>query len=201
MPMQKLTKKLAQKLLKVGGESRGVTIKTDWEFVLREKGEESLRKLEKKMAEVGCPLKYEEIKAMDFYPLGYDAVSILAIKEILDLDEKGVERLGRAAVKFSLLLKIFMRYFASVQLLAKQAPEMWRKHYTVGDLEVAEVNEKERYAVLRLKNFLVHPTLCLSFKGYFSKILEMATNAPAICEETSCAFRGDNYHEFLIKWK
>ena len=63
-----------------------------------------------------------------------------------------------------------------------------------------EFDEKEKYAILRLSNFEVHPIYCTVFKGYFSKVAEMIVNLPVKCEETKCAFLGDDCHEFLLKW-
>jgi len=198
---QESTKELAQKLMKIKGETRGVTLKSDREVILRKKGKEGLSKLETMMAELGFPIKYEEIRTMDFYPIGLDVLSVLTIKEVFNLDEKQLEELGATAVKFSLFLKIWMRYFFSIRLLAKEAPKMWRRHYTVGELEVSETNEKEKYAVLKLKNFALHPAYCVTLRGYFSKILQIAVKSPVICEEIKCTFKGDEYHEYLIKWK
>ena len=43
--------------MKVKGEVRGAGLKVDWEFILREKGEEGLKRVEDRMAELGFPLK------------------------------------------------------------------------------------------------------------------------------------------------
>ncbi len=198
--MQELTKEFAKKLMETEGEARGVNLKTDWEVVLSKYGQEGLKKLEAKMAEMGYPIKYNEIETMNFYPAGLDALSVLSIKEVFDLNDQELKELGAAAVKFSLFLKILIRYFPSLNLLAKEAPKMWRKHYSIGDLEIVETNEEERRAVLRIKNFGFHPAQCANLQGYFSKILQMAVKAPTTCEETKCTFRGDAYHEFVIKW-
>lgn len=197
---EKLTKELAKKIMATKGEARGITIKSDWEVILKEKGQAALKKLEAKMAELGYPLKYREIKTMDFYPIGLDAISTLAIKEVFGLTDKEAEEIGAKAVKFSLFLKIIMKYFFSPRLLVKEAPKMWRKHYTVGDLAVSKFNQKERYAVITLKNLAIHPSFCTALKGYFARIVQMTVGMPAACQETKCVFRGDSYHQFLIKW-
>lgn len=198
--MKQLTKELAQKLMEVKGEARGMTLKTDWQFILLKEGKEGLKKLEDRMAELGVPIKYKEIKSMDFYPIGLDVISMLAIKELFHFDEKDFEEMGGSAIKFSLILKIFMKYFVPLRSIANQVPKMWREHYTIGDLEMPEFSEGEKYIILRLKNFRVHPIYCISTKGYFSKIAEMLVKSSVDCEETKCVFRGDEYHEFLLKW-
>ena len=59
---QKLTKELAKELIKIKGEARGETLKVDWEYVLQKEGEKGLKRLETKMAELGFPIKYKEIR-------------------------------------------------------------------------------------------------------------------------------------------
>jgi hypothetical protein len=198
---EKLTKELAEKLMKIEGECRGATIKTDWDFVFHEKGQKELETIEAKMAEVGYPLKYNEIKTMDFYPIGLDVISMLAIKEILNFSKEEVIKMGASAFKFSFFLKVFMRHFIFPRLFAKEVPKAWRKHYTIGELTLIRLDEKEKYGILRLENFNVHPLNCYILIGYFSKILKMVVGTPVTCQETKCFFRGDEFHEFLIKWK
>lgn len=186
--------------MQIKGESRGVTLKVDWEYILQEKGEKGLRKLEAKMAELGYPLKYKEIKPMHFYPIGMDVLSMLAIKELFNYDEKKLEEMGGSVVKFSLFLKVVLKYFLSIRAFAKEVPKMWRRHYTIGDFKAVEINEKKKYVILRLENFQTHAIFCPIIRGYLAKVLGMAVKSSASCKETKCAFKGDEYHEFLLKW-
>lgn len=195
-----VTKKQVEKLMQIKGGARGMAFKVDYEFVLEEKGEEGLKKVEDRMAELGLPLKYKEIRSMDFYPIGLSAIFLLSIKEVFNFNEKDLERWGRSVVKFSLIMKIFMKYFASLQLVAKQIPNIFREHYTIGALEMPEFSEEKRYVILKLRNFHITPVHCSIYRGYFAKTGEMVVKAPVTCKETKCMFRGDPYHEFLLKW-
>ncbi|MBM3258059.1 MAG: hypothetical protein FJZ05_02520, partial [Candidatus Nealsonbacteria bacterium] len=78
------TKEAAQRLSKISGEVRGVAFKTDMEFVLKEKGKGGLKKVEDELKRIGFPIKYEEIKVMDFYPIGLRVISLMAIKEVFN---------------------------------------------------------------------------------------------------------------------
>lgn len=197
--MEKLTKAKAQEIMKTPGEARGVGLKSDWEYIKQTKGEKGLRKLEAKMTSLGYPVKYEEIKTMDFYPIGQDIISMLSIKEVFNFSDKDMEKLGSNAPKFSILLKTFMKYFASIAMVLKEAPKTWRAHYTIGDIE-SEFDGENKQAILRLKNFKTHPIHCSVLKGYFSKILEMVTGFPVKTIESKCLYNGDKYHEWVIKW-
>jgi len=199
MKKEIINKKITDELMKIKGEARGIIFKTDGEYILREKGREALEKVEKEMARLGHPIRYEQIQGMAFYPIGLRALSLIVIKKILDFNKKEIEQMGRAAPKASLIMKFFMKYFVSIKILAKQAPKMWKEHYTVGELD-AEVHEKEKCITLRLKGLNLHPLFCIYLAGYFATTAQMTVKGPVVPEETKCTFKGDKYHEFLLKW-
>jgi len=196
-----LTKQEADKLIKIRGESRGVNIKIDLDYVLEKQGKPGLKKVEAKMTELGYPIKYKDIKQMGFYPLGLEAVVLLCIRDILNLDEEGVEKMGAAVVKFSIFMKILMKYFGSLSFVAKEVPKNWKEHYTVGSLEMTDFKEgKNGYAILRQKNFKIHPVYCAIHRGYFKKVAQMVVKSTVSCEETKNVFKGDKYNEFVLTW-
>lgn len=200
---QILDKKVIQDLMKIEGEARGVVFKTDAEYILKEKGEDGLKKLELEFAKLGFSIKFKEIKSMNFYPVGLRAISLLVIKKIFSFDDEKVKEMGLFATKTSLIIKLFIKYFFSIQrVFFEEAPKIWRKHWTVGELNPIKLDEKEKYGILRVKNFNLHPIYCCYLEGYFSGILQMLIKTQKItCEETKCPFRGDEYHEFLLKWQ
>jgi hypothetical protein len=200
---QELTKDIAKKLMEIEGETRGVVLKTDGEYILKEKGEEGLKKVEEELEGLGYPIKFKEIKTMDFFPVGLRVISLLTIKKIFNFDDEKIKEMGIFATKVSLIIKIFTRYFLSVKrVFYVEAPKIWRKHWTIGDLMPVEINEEKKYAILRLKNFSLHPVYCKYLEGYFPGPFQlMIKSSKMTCEETKCTFRGDEYHEYLIKWQ
>lgn len=198
-----LTKKQADKILKkTKGEARGVVFQVDWNYVSETWGEKGIKKLESRMLELGYPLKYKEIKPMNFYPLGLYVVSLLSIRDIFNLNNKGIKEMGMAIVKFSLFTKIFLAYFPSLRLLAtsREVPKNWRRHYTLGDLQMPDYSEKEKHATLTIKGFKDHPVHCLLIEGYFQKLGQLVVKFPVTAKETKCVFRGNPYHEFTLTW-
>ena len=77
---------------------------------------------------------------------------------------------------------------------------MWRKHYTVGDLEAQEFNREEKSGLAVLKNFALHPLVCQVLEGYFISVISMIVGNTVVCEEIKCTFKGDDYHVFSLKW-
>lgn len=198
----RLTKKLAQELMKVGGDTRGFNLKHDGDYVLKEKGEKGLSMVEKELEALGYPLQYRDIKEMDFYPAGMRALSLLAIQKVFGLGEEAGREICSFHPKISLVVKLFMKYFYSLDRMLEAAQRLWRKYWTVGELEVGAYSQKEKFVILKIKNFNLHPSFCRCLEGYFSTLAAMVVKSnKVLCRETKCSFAGKNYHEFLVTWK
>lgn len=200
-----MTKEEAKKLLEAEGEARGVVLKTDFDYILRKTGKEALAKLETEVERLvypllGYTLKREEIKTLGFYPIGLRVISLLAIKDIFGFSEEEIQEMGVAAPKFSLIIKLFSKYFLSVKDVAVQAPLMWKKHYSLGDLVVTRVDEEKRNIVLQIEGLNLHPIFCRYLLGYFTTVIQMVSKGKVSPEETKCFFHGEKYHEYSFKW-
>ena len=197
---EQITKEVLEKLAGIEGESRGTSFKADGEFILKEKGEEGLTILEKRMTELGYPINYKKMKATDFFPSGLRGLELVVIRELFNFNREDFAQMGIFQTKTSLILKLFMKFFVSLEVLSKKVPAMWRKYYTTGDLKATEINNAEKYLILVLDNFALHPFHCQLLEGYFANTVKMVIGVPVICKETKCTFRGDDHHEFLVKW-
>lgn len=198
-----LNKEIIDKLMEIKGEARGVVLKTDEEYILKERGRKGLEELEKRLEELGHPIKYNQIKTMDFYPVGLRVLSLLAVKEVFNFNDEEIRKMGTFATKVSLIIKLFMKYFLSMRrVVMKESPKMWSKHWTVGKLVPIRLDEKQKYAVIRVEGFDLHPIYCTYLEGYFAGIVEMLVKESKIdSQETKCALKGDPYHEFTVKWQ
>jgi len=191
-----------KKIMEVEGKVRGVVFQTDAEYVRLKKGEEGLKTLEKKTKEFGYPIDYDQVKTMEWYPVGLRVISLLAAKEAFNWGEKEIWDMGNSAPKYSFIVKMLMKYFLSARRSFQESPKYWIKHYNIGKLEAQEFNEKEKYLILRLHNFKIHPILCTYYLGYYLRIAQYVIRSEKITiEETKCMFKGDPYHEFKIKWE
>jgi len=196
-------KKEADILMEIPGKARGVVFQTDAEYVRAKKGEEGLEKVKEELEKIGCPIDYENIKATGWYSLGLRVISLLAIKKTFDWGDKEMEDMGHAAPKYSFIVKMLLKYFLTVDMTYKESPKYWEKHYTVGKIEAPGYSLEEKYFLIRLKDFKIHPVLCMYLGGYFimlSKYLLKSTKNNKV-QETKCMFSGDPYHEFLVTWK
>ena len=193
-------KKEIDRLVKIKGELRGIAIKDDFNYILYREGKEGINRLEKEMARIGYPLKYKDIKSMKFYPVGLETVIMLVNKKIFNYQDEDFKKLGEWTTRLPLIIRLFMKFFGSVELAAKGASRMWRTYFTVGDLKVVKLDIKKRYTILRLTNWNFNPIHCLSCQGFFMGVVKLIHKENVTCEETKCVHRGDEYHEFLIKW-
>lgn len=196
-----LTKDVVEELMAQKGEAGGTTFKTDERFIVSVGGEKKLEEVEDEIKKaIGHDFKYGEINAMAFYPLGLRAISILATAKVFDMDDEGIRKMGSSAPKVSAIVRLFTHYFLSISKMFEQVSRIWARHYTKGELEPLEINEKKKFFILRLKNFNVHPVLCVYLSGYFLKLSEMVIKSDVIIEETDCPFRGSESHDFKVKW-
>lgn len=195
-----ISKEEFNELMNLEGKVKGTGIKTHGEFILKEEGEEGLKKLENTMVRLGYPIKFKEIRATTLYPFGAEAVILVAIKRLFNYDNKKFQEMGKFHAKSSLIIRLFMKYFVSLQRMAKEGPKIWRRYFTVGDLEAVEINEEKKRLIFRVQNFKFHPLHCQILMGSLPTIIQMILGKPVIYEETKCLYRGDDYHEFLVKW-
>lgn len=199
---EKLTPPKAKSLMKLKGEARGSHFVCDAQYVLKEKGKKGLNKVQNKLKEVGFPLNYQGVKSMNFYPIGLRALSLWSIRDTFGWDNQKIEDLSEFAPKVSLIVKIFAKYFRSFSKTLEQLPQIWKEYFTVGKLEVKEESEKKKFFILQIKDFDIHPLLCIWFSGFIKFLTQIVTQSKKVkVEEIKCTFRGDNSHQFKIKWQ
>lgn len=199
-----ISKQLAESLIKIKGEGRGVHFKNDAEYVLKENGPEALKKVEEETKKLGFPIKYGEIRNTSFYPAGLRAISLLAIQQALGWDEEKIKEMCRAAVGASLIVRVLMKFLHTIPKAIKVAPMMYREYWTKGSGKTVEVNEGEKKVILRIEDFDLHPTYCRCLEGFFEGMTKLVVGAKKTTgQEIKCSFKGDKkgIHDYLVKWE
>lgn len=195
-----LNKEIAKKLMKIEGEGRGFILKNDATFVRAQKGETGLKKLEKELEKVGCPIKYKEIRSLNFYPVSWRAISLLAMKKVFRWGDEEFRELGRFILGGSLIVRVYARFFHSIEAIVKKAPQMWREYFTVGELTAPDYDEEKRYLIIEIRGLDFDPVFCRAMEGYLMTIVGMVVKAEVRCHETKCTFEGQDHHQFKITW-
>lgn len=201
---QELTKKIAQELMLIKGKARGVHFENDFSFVLKEKGELGLKKVEEELIKIGCPIEYKKINSFDFYPIGLRAISLLAIQKTFNWPNEKIEEIGVYAMKVSWIIRLFAKYFFSIEKVLEKSQQIWFKHFTVGRLKVEAFDPEKKYVILKIEDFKLHPIYCHCLNGVFSELARMTVNPKKIsCQEIKCPFKNEKEknHYFLVKWE
>jgi len=194
------SKEELEKLSKINGEARGMAVRSGLEYTLYKKGEEGLRKLEAELERFGFPIKNKDIKSLNFYPLAWEGIIFVVAKELFNYTDEDFQELGERESKLPLIVRLFMKHLGSIKMIAREGPRIWKDYYTVGSFEVSDFNEKKKYAVIRIKNFRVHPLHCQNIAGYLKGVVRVVGKDNATCKETKCIHKGDDYHEYLVEW-
>jgi hypothetical protein len=88
------------------------------------------------------------------YPEAVSVLIVLLIKEVLNLDEKGIFEMGGAAMKLSPITKILTKFFLSFDAVLKRASEYWKEYFDFGELEIVDYDKEKKYAIVRLKGYI-----------------------------------------------
>lgn len=188
--MEIIDRELISKLLKVKGETRGFNIKNDAVYLARTEGKKAGEELEDELKKLGCPISFYRLKDMGFYPSGWRAISLLVMKKRFSFTDKDIENVCAVLPRLSLVIRLFVKYFYSLDKIIEKVPDIWKKHWTVGEMSVKEFDRKKKYAIIVLKDFNLHPVFCHCLKGYIESLAKMVIKHKIFtCEEVECFFK------------
>ena len=189
------------KLMNIAGNVRGVVFLTDSEYIRRHHSDAALLKIVQTMQSTGHPIVYSDIKSMMWYPLGLRALTFYVIQKVLSWSDDEFRTMGAHAPKYSLIVKLLMKWFSSARTAFNHAPEYWQRHYDTGTLEIGELDEEKCFATFRIRDLQVSPLYCIYLQGYFKGLFGYTfPGKQIIMQETHCMDRGDPYHEFRAEW-
>jgi len=198
---EELLKKEADRLMQIKGNVRGEVFLANAAYIRFKKGEDEIKAVEVKLKELGYPLNFKEINPGEWYLEALSVLSILAARDIFNWKESDIFEMGYSVPKYSFISKIFINYFLSLKRFIREVPKYWGKHFDFGGLEVSELNEEKNYLILQEKGYKFHPVLCVYHAGYYLRIAKFVIKGgKSSIEETKCVFKGDPYHEYIIKW-
>ncbi len=197
----KTLEEVAKELLSFPGKVKGEVFRTHSEYIKKKEGEKGLKIMEDKMAELGAPINFSEIKSFEWVKEGVSSLYIVAAKEVFNWTDEDVFEMGRFAPKVSFIIKVIIQYFSSVEMVFKEAAKYWDKHFDFGSLEPVEFDKEKKKILLRINGFKTHPTVCIFHAGYFKGVTEFTVKSSNInVKEVKCMHGGDSCHEYLITW-
>jgi hypothetical protein len=109
--------------------------------------------------------------------------------------------MGDMAPKYSFIMRLFSKIMTSARATFNASPEFWKKYHDTGAFEPHELNEKDKYVILRITDFMAHSLYCKYLEGYLCRILMyLYPHAQIRVQETKCPQRGELFHEFHFTW-
>lgn len=196
-------KETVERLKNLKGNVKGDCTEAIVKYLKEIKKESYLPEIQKKMmTEYGFNEDLEKIKPLNWYPIAFEVALIFSIKEVLDLKDDEIKDLGRNLPKIAFIVRVLMKYFLTLKRGYEEAPNFWKKHYDFGIMENVEFNQEERFLILRIKDFNLHPLYCTFLEGYLETIVKYSVISEKVwVEEVKCSFRQEaSFHEFKIKW-
>ncbi len=192
--------KTAEELLSAEGKVKGEVFLNHAQYIKRKEGKKGLEKVEKRMAELGAPIKLEEIKSLQWKNVGIDDLLVLVCVEQFNWSKEDVREMGYFTSKISFVTKTLARYLVSREKVLKEVSRYWRNYYDFGSAKAKEVGKD--YAVIEVKGYKSHPLICHLFTGYMRGMSQfLSKNKEVEIEEIKCMHKGDDSHQFKISWK
>ncbi len=194
-------KKEADELMKIPGDTKGSEFITLRDYIKEKYGEKEVKLLEKSVKKLGYDLDFDEIDPLKWYPEALNILGILVAKKLFKWNADDIFNFGNASPKFSFGVKLFVKLI-SLKKVFEEVGKSWNKFMKVGILEPYVYDEKNKYLILRLKNYKFHPVMCSYFAGFFLRFAQYTVKSKKITvKETACPYKGGPWHEYIVKWE
>ena len=199
--MEVIAQEELAKIKQIKGEAIGGSLKEDFQFVLKKEGEAGLKRIEKEMEKFGCPLKMAEIKNFQWYPFWMSILLLVVNRNTFNWSDDVLRENGRFSAKVSVVMRIMVKYFISLERSFVEIGSYWRKYYTVGEVKTEELDVNGRQAIISLSGIDTHPVFCRILEGYVWQIFAYHVVADSLkVEEIECIFKGGKTHRLKLKW-
>jgi len=194
--------KTVEELKKISGKVRGEILLDHADYIKEKEGGGGLKKLEKKLEDLGAPLRFKNINPLDWYNESLSVTVILVAKEIFYWKEEDIFEMGESAPRFSLGLKMLTQNLILPKRLFEESPVYWKNIFNFGSVEPVEFDEEKEQAKIRIKEYKTHPLICTYHAGYLKGLAKFALKEKTIdVKQEKCVHKGDSYNEYIIKWK
>jgi hypothetical protein len=183
------------------GNVRGISLKNDsHKSIEAVAGVNAVKQIQAKLTELGFDIDITNLESYEWYPVSYEVVLYLVAMHLFGWREVDIEKLGRAATRGSLFVKIIMK-FVSVETTFYKGHIYWSKFYNFGEFIPLEYSEDKRSVRFQLKGVNIHPIFEIQQRGYFKGVIELITGSQnVVLQVYKSAAQGDEYSEYTISW-
>ena len=190
-------------LEKLQGKERGADIKFLINYVKDKEGADGLKEIKKELAEnysFFLP-DAEKVNDVEWISESIPHIFMVAAVRFFDWNDAEIYELGKSALSYSRSIKLFVRYFISIEKSIQKTTEHWNDYYTEGKMIFASFDKEHNRATLELREFKTHPIVCVFICGVIAKIVELITGSKeSKVREIECVFKGSDHHTFELTW-
>jgi predicted hydrocarbon binding protein len=191
----------AKILMEKPGRTKGESIMFVVDYIKNKRGEEDFSRLEKKLEEMGYPFDFNKVKPFDWIKEGYVALTLNLAKDLFEWTDEDIFNAGKEEPKKSFITKILMKYLLNLEKTLEEATIYWEKFYDFGFMEMVKYNKEENFFVLRVHGYDIDEVMCKYHAGFFFTMAQFNIKSKDISiEESKCVHRGDDCHEYIVKW-
>jgi len=202
MDQNALSKEIADGLLKKKGFVLGKDLLSLASFVREKEGDGGLTLVKDELKIIGNAFDFDKVDPASKYSIGIIPIIILILKNQMNWEDIDISELGRSATKPSVAEDVFwIRHFTSLEKSFEKLPERWRESFDIGELEKVSFNRGLKQAIVRIKNFDLHPIICRYLEGFIMGAFGRGANdGNVLIKEKKCFYKGEGYDEFVLDW-
>jgi len=172
------------------------------EYIRGMKGEAGVKAVLKKLKDLDYPLEFKKLKSLKWYSDAQGILIILVAQELFGWSDDDVFEMGRKAPSISLMVKMLMKYFVSLEMSFQASQSNWQKHHDVGSIGDIRYDGQHNIMTFKLNNYDMHPIMCVYLRGYFTAFASFIINSEKISiSEIKCLYKGGAYHQFKVTWE
>ncbi len=178
---------------------RVATFLPNLEYIKLKRGEEGVNMVMNEMWKRGHRYDFIKMKKMEWVPIEVRKEFLEVVIDVLGWDKGKIYEMGVNAPRVSFIMRHFFGLLLTVRRVFEESPQMWKEHYSAGNLYAASY--EEGHVTMVLKDFDVSPLFCEYLRGFFKGVSNLTKAKDMKVEETKCTFRGDPYHEYTFTWE
>lgn len=149
--------------------------------------------------EYGATQKTTKVDPLRRYPIAIEMSLIFASKDVLGWGHDELKELGRNIPRVSFVVKLFLRYFLTLETSTREASKYWDKHFDFGELEVLSTDIDSGNYIVEVRGFDIHPDYCVFLCGFLETMIGFVVSRPIQSEVIKCS-DGDGLNRFRFSY-
>lgn len=184
------------------GKQRAEHVKYYINYVRENYGEEGVKKVMDAIEKMGFDIgDVNQHRDTEWVPESWAHIFFITAAHIFDWDDQEVYDIGRYVMPRSIVTRVFLKYFSTLEKTLKKGVGQWNNNFTRGYLEVKDIDKKKREGKFVLRDFRDNPMAYTHFQGYFSRLLEIMTGSGKVkVEDPVCLNEEKGDWEWKFHW-